>query len=504
MKRIRKVLLVFPSMVFQRAQSRKTAIMPLGLAQLAAALEGTREVRILDSALEGYGRETDQPNGLTNYGLTDEEYRRVLAEFRPDLVGVSCLFSSLHNQTLRVARLAKAVDPEVITVAGGPHPSALPRLLLRDPALDFCVVGEGERPLLGLIQRLESGQDLSDLDGVAYRAGGEVRVNSCLNLVEDLDTLPFPAYHLVKLEEYFRIGSVQGLRMEDKRLRLVQVTTSRGCPYACSYCGKYAVWGKRHRTMGAARVLDLLEMLVDRHQAQRIAFQDDNLTFDRRRALELFRGMAARRLPLTWEAHNGLAFSNLDEELLDAMAQSGCVSFTGAVESGSEEVLKKINKKVDLERAIALRQYAGSLGLDVRAFYIIGFPGETRGQIEATRAHMRRMKASVSALALYTPLPGSPLYRQLEESGVIDSARMDFEKLSFGAFDLQLSEVTVPDLHRIRKIDWILNVFADDHGNLRSDLQVPREVMVRELANGLALYPDAPELQRLHAQAMAS
>ncbi|MFO8058375.1 MAG: radical SAM protein [bacterium] len=490
-------------MVYKKSQSRKTSIFPLGLGHLAAVLEKDYEVKLLDSALQGFDNEVEQENGLNCYGLTDDQYIKAIADFAPDVVGVSCLFSSLQKQALRVADLAKQTNPHIITVMGGPHASALPGIVMRHPSLDFAVIGEGEQPLLGLLERLRQGKEPADLDGIAYRKDGEIKTNPALNLTEDLDSLPFPAWHLLDMETYFNIGSVQGLRMDGtkKRLRLLQIATSRGCPFSCTYCGKSAVWGDGIRFMSPRRVMELLELAVEKYSVERIAFQDDNLTVNKKRAHELFQLMAGRQLPLTWEAHNGLAFSTLDESILDAMKESGCVSFTGAVESGSPQVLKKVKKKVDLERAIELADYARKIGLDVRAFYIIGFPGETAAQIEATREHMRRMQASVSALALYTPLPGSLLYQELESQGVLDSNNLDFEKLSFGAFDMQLSEVTVDELHRIRKIDWIKNVFADRGGNLKEDLDMDPQLAITELKNGLELYPDSPEIIKLYEQA---
>jgi anaerobic magnesium-protoporphyrin IX monomethyl ester cyclase len=506
MKRdICKILLVFPSMIYKQAQSRKTAIFPLGLGHLAAVLEKDYEVRILDSAMEGFENEVQQENGLNCYGLSDDAFRKIYADYQPDMVGISCLFSSLHRQILRVARLAKEVNPSVINVVGGPHPSALPGLILRNPAIDYCVIGEGEKPLIGLLNRLREDETLADLDGIGFKDKGRIRLNPRLNLVSDLNQLPFPAWHIVDIERYFNIGSVQGLRMDGKKkrgLRLVQVTTSRGCPFSCTFCAKSVIWGNRFRSMSPKRVFEMLEMLLERYHVERIAFQDDNLTANRSRALEIFHGLAERKWPLTWEAHNGLSYLTLDEELLDAMAESGCISFTGAVESASEEVLRKVRKPVNLKRALELARYAKSLGLDIRAFYIIGFPGETSEQIEATRAHLQEMQASVSALALYTPLPGSPLYKDLERKNIINSESLDFEKLSFGAFDIQLSELSVNELHRIRKIDWLRNVFADPKGNIKTALQINPEIILKELKNGLELYPDAPEIRNLYNQAL--
>ena len=506
MKRpIRRILLVFPSMIYKRLQSRKTAIPPVGLAGMAAVLEDNYEVRILDSSLEGFSNEVDQPNGLSSYGLSDEAYLKAFSDYQPDVVGISCLFSSLHTQALRAARLAKLADPNVITVMGGPHPSALPETMLADDAVDYVVIGEGERPFSALLRCLETGTSPDNLPALASKRDGRVHVNRELELLADLDQLPLPAWHLLDLERYFNIGSVQGLRMDGKQnkaLRIMQVTTSRGCPYACTYCGKYAVWGSRIRFLGADRVVETIGALYDRYGTERIAFQDDNLTQNKPRALELFDKLARQKWPITWEAHNGLALSCLDEEVLDAMAASGCVSFTVAVESGSPEVLERIRKHVDLERAIELAEYARGIGLDIRAFYIIGFPGETRAQIEATREHLRRMRASVSALAIYTPLPGSPLYDELAAQGVLDTTTLDFESLTFGAFDQQLSEVSIPDLNRIRKIDWLMNVFADPLGNLKPDLAVDPRIVFKELAAGLEAYPDAAELRKLHAHAL--
>ncbi len=491
-------------MVYKRLQSRKTAIPPVGLASLAAVLENRYEVRILDSSMEGFENEVDQSNGLSCYGLSDDAYKDVFAGYQPDVVGISCLFSSLHNQAMRVARLAKEVRPEAVTVMGGPHPSALPDRMLADAAVDYVVIGEGEGPFTALLQHLEERSVPAGLPAIACKHEGRMTVSKELDLLDDLDRLPLPAWHLLDLERYFNIGSVQGLRMEGnqkKALRIMQVTTSRGCPYSCTYCGKYAVWGNRIRFLSADRVIETIDTLYARYGVERIAFQDDNLTQNKERALDLFSKLAQKNWPISWEAHNGLALSCLDEQVLDAMAASGCVSFTVAVESGSPEVLDKIRKHVDLDRAIDLAEYARTIGLDVRAFYIIGFPGETRAQIEATRDHLRRMRASVSALAIYTPLPGSPLYDELASKGILQTDSLDFESLTFGAFDQQLSEASIDELNRIRKIDWLMNVFADPLGNLKPGLAMDPETVFKELGAGLQACPDAPELQRLYAQA---
>jgi len=308
----------------------------------------------------------------------------------------------------------------------------------------------------------------------------------------------------VKLERYFEIGKIQGLRLDGERekpLRVLQVTTSRGCPCNCTFCGVKATWGKPFRMRSPENVLDEIEQAIEAYSIDRVFFQDDNLTANRKRAAAIFDGMMERGLNITWEAHNGLQVSTLNDELLEKMKGSGCVSFTAGIESGNAEILRQVRKPVNLKTLPGTLRKAQDLGIDVRGFFIIGFPGETREQIRQTCEFARSLRLSVSAFAILTPLPGSALYNDCVAQGLLDEASLDFEALSFGGVNLQLSEVPIEELLRIRKIEWLMNVFADEHGNLKTSLPIAREEMLTELKNGVKLYPDDEDIRKLYEQA---
>jgi len=504
LKRKPRILLIQPPMVYHPLQSRKTAIFPMGLGYIAAVLEPDAEVKLFDAALEGFEQERPWGDGLVVYGSTHDQIADLTLDFKPDLVGISALFSSLHGQVIEVARAIKQAFSQAKVIVGGPHASALPEILLRETAVDYVGIGEGEKLMSELAMRLCDNEPFEGIMGLAGKNenGSIYGINTRARPL-DINSLPMPARHLVSMDRYFQIGQVQGLRMEDKtEIRLAQMTTSRGCPEQCTFCGKCAVWGNKVRFASPQKVVDEIKHLIDRYQVNRIAFQDDNLTADRRRIEELLKKLITGKIPITWEAHNGLAAWTLDEKLLRMMKESGCVSFTIAVESGSEKILRRIKKKVDLDETLRIADTARSLCMDVRAFFIIGFPGETREEIEATRRFARKLGASVSAMALYTPLPGSQLWDELVEKKILDPNELDFSKLSFGAFQVQLSEVPVSELHKIRKVDWLLNTFADQNGKLKRHLSIEPSVIIKELKNGVTLYPDEESLTSLYKQAV--
>jgi magnesium-protoporphyrin IX monomethyl ester (oxidative) cyclase len=502
---VRRVQLFFPPMVFSPFQSRQTAMFPLGLGMIAAVLDREGyEVAIVDCPSEGYETLIDIGKDRYAYGLSPEDIRCRIEEFRPDAIGLSCLFSSLENRMLTIARIAKQVDPSIVVVCGGPHVSALFERLISDPAIDYCVTGEGEQVVLDLFAALNRhGAGLQDAHALCSRRDGKILFQPRREWIADLDALPFPARHLIDQEAYFRIGKVQGLRKDGSdRLRLEQITTSRGCPFQCTYCGKSVTWGKGFRTRSASNVLDEIEHLIERYGVQRIAFQDDNLTADMKRAAELFDGIVQRKLPITWEAHNGLGVNSLSPELLLKMKASGCAGFTIAVESASDATLKRVRKPNYIKLAPAIVEKAKELGIEVRGFFMIGFPGESLGEVWRTVEYARQLDLSVSAFALVTPLPGTKLYHDCVAEGLVDEATIDFEDLSFGAFDLQLSQVPVEQLKAIRKIEWLKTVLLDRKtGGIKADLNMSRSDVLEELENGLHLFPDADQIQDLYQKA---
>lgn len=502
---VRRVQLIFPPMVFSRFQSRQTALFPLGLGYIGAVLERDGyEVSMVDCPSEGYDTLLDIGKDRLVYGLSEDQIRKRIQDARPQAVGLSCLFSTLERRMLIVARIAKEIDPNIVVFCGGPHVSAFYQRLIRDPAIDYCVVGEGEETARSLLRAMNTGGGLGDIGGLCYRKDGQIIVQPRGSYIQNMDEIPFPARHLVNQDVYFKIGKTQGLRLDgEDRLRLTQMTTSRGCPFQCTYCGKNVTWGKGYRTRSPKNVLDEMEHLIETYGIERFAFQDDNFTADMDRAAQIFDGIIERKFNITWEAHNGLGVNFLSPALLEKMKASGCVSFTIAVESANDATLRRVKKPNYIKLAPPIVEAAKRLDIEVRGFFMIGFPGETIEEVRRTVDYARRLNLAVSAFALVTPLPGTALYKECVAAGMIDESTVDFEDFSFGAFELQLSKVPVEQLKSIRKIEWLKTVLLDSQGRLKRDIQMNPQDAIEELENGMRLFPQEAELRKLYNDATA-
>ena len=499
-----RVQLIFPPMVFSRFQSRQTALFPLGLGYIASTLEGEGyDVSLVDCPSEGYETLLDIGKDRYVYGLSEDQIRERIKKYRPDVVGISCLFSTLENRMLKVARIAKDVDPDIVVITGGPHVSAFYERLLHDPAVDYCVIGEGEQVIVQLMAALNSHTVPKSVGALAYRHDRRIVVQPRNCFISNLDEVSFPARHLTNQETYWNIGRTQGLRLDgDERLRIAQMTTSRGCPFKCTYCAKGITWGDSYRTRSAKNVLDEMEFLIERYGIERFAFQDDNFTADMPRAAEIFDGIVERGFNITWEAHNGLGVNFLSPELLEKMKASGCVSYTVAVESANDARLRRARKPNYIKLAPPIVQKSKELGIEVRGFFMIGFPGETLPEVMKTVEYARDLNLAVTAFALVTPLPGTDLYKECVAEGLVDDAGIDFEDFSFGAFDLQLSEVPVEQLKAIRKIEWLKTVMLDEAGAFKRDIGMSTEDAIEELQNGMTLFPDQADMKQMYHDAM--
>jgi magnesium-protoporphyrin IX monomethyl ester (oxidative) cyclase len=500
---IRRVQLFFPPMVVPRFQSRQTALFPLGLGYVAMVLERAGyETAIVDCASEGYETLVDIGKERIVYGLTSEHIRERIEEYRPDAIGISCLFSTLENRMLMIAEIAKKTDPDIVVVVGGPHVSASFERLIRNPAVDYCVDGEGEVVVEELFNALNRGDGLESIAALCFRQGGRAAYSPRERWITNLDTLAFPARHLVDMETYFRIAEPQGIRLDgNRRVRAAQMTTSRGCPFQCTYCAKDITWGKAYRTRSADNVLDEMEHLIDTYQIERFAFQDDNFTADMQRAEEIFDGIVARGFNITWEAPNGLGVNFLDPPLLEKMKASGCDSFTIAVESANSVRLRKVRKPNYIKLAPPIVQKAKDLDIEVRGFFMIGFPGETLEEVHRTVEYARGLGLAVTNYAIVTPLPGTVLYKECVEAGLLDEETVDFEDFAYGAFEIQLAEVPNEQLKVIRKIEWMRTIFLDRDGQIRHDLRLKQEDLLDELAKAMVLFPENEEIRGMYRQA---
>ncbi len=448
MQKIEKILLIFPPST-QAVGHQRASAHPLGIAYLGAVLNKDYKVKLLDATNEGYRNVKNLGNDLVRYGLSDEEIKNRIAEYSPDVVGITCLSSTQLPFTRRICQLTKEINPKIITIIGGSHPSFLPRESLRERSIDFIILGEGEGTLPSLLKRLESGQDFADLDGIAFRRDGQVQVNPRTTYIEDLDELPFPAWELLPMKKYSKINIP--MSVTSKSRYWAPVITSRGCPANCIFCSSPNFWGNRYRARSAKNALDEIELLVKEYKIKEIQFCDDNLIFDKERAMEIFQGIIDRRLRIFWNTPSGIALWRLDEELLELMKASGCYELTLAIESGDQEVLSKIIKKpLNLNRVESLTRSIQRLKIRTHSFFVVGFPGETKEQIRRTFSFARKLRLTSALFFIASPFPGSKLYEICKQKGYLKEG-FDFETINHCKSNYDTLEFTSRELENVRE-----------------------------------------------------
>jgi magnesium-protoporphyrin IX monomethyl ester (oxidative) cyclase len=417
-RKIKKVLLFVPPVFTFKDNLDVNPLPPLGLGYIGAVLENNGiEVKIIDCIMEGWHKRVDVRENIIRIGLSFKKIEDVIRNYCPDIIGVNNLFTVQRKNAHEIYKIAKKVDKNIITIAGGGHPTVMPELVLRDENVDYVVIGEGEDTIIDLIAVIEGRKDVSDLDGVGYKRGNKIEIIPKTKFIIDLDTIPFPARHLLNMEKYFGLHASHGIR---KRKRFSPIITSRGCPARCTFCSAYKAWGRRYRFRSPENVILEMKQIKERYGIEELMFEDDNLTANPKRAEKIFDLMIQEKLNFIWDTPNGIAVFSLNERLIDKIKKSGCYKINLALESGSQYVLENIIKKpVKLDKAKALVRYARSIGLDVGLFFIIGLPGETKSQIMETFDLAKVLKIYDPWVSVATPYPGTELYKLCLEKGYL-------------------------------------------------------------------------------------
>ncbi|MCL2134987.1 MAG: B12-binding domain-containing radical SAM protein [Candidatus Bathyarchaeota archaeon] len=424
-----KILLINPPQTFYLNSEPPAGNVPLGLMYIAAVLDKANyQVEILDAFMAD---SKPQKNGDTiTVGMPFSQIETEIHNRKPDIVGISGPFTSQIDNTLKVSNIAKKVNPNILTIAGGPHVSTVPKKFLQEAKnVDIAVIGEGEYTLLEIVQHLECKKPLNTILGIAYRQNNNIIINDNRPFLENLDELPYPAYHLVDMEHYLDNKKIGYRSFQNRALSMV---TSRGCPFNCCFCSVHLHMGKKFRAHSAQYVLDHIQHVIHKYNVKNIFFEDDNLTFDLKRFETVCDGIIDRKIKIGWETPNGVRADCLSISLLKKMKQSGVISVFVGVESGDQEVLNNIIcKSLDLARVVEFAKNAKQIGLKTGAFYIIGFPGEKKENMQRTVdfALMLKQKYDVGMhLFTATPTYGTRLYEQCEKSSYLET------DLSYGSF----------------------------------------------------------------------
>jgi len=355
---------------------------PLGLAYMAAVLEQNDfEVKIIDCPV---------------CQIDHEKLKAELAAYDPTIVGIGSMTPTIVS-ALKSAQVAKEVCPDAKVLMGGPHATFADReILIDEKAVDIIVRGEGEETIVELAKQAPNMQKLGDVKGISFRKENQIIQTVNRPFIQDLDSLPRPAYKYVPMEKYRITGKT-----------LLPIITSRGCPFQCSFCVASQMFGQRFRMRSSKNVLDELEWLRDEYGAEGIAFQDDTLTFDKRRATEICDGIIERRINLPWGC--GTRADVVTKEVLAKMAKAHCNETMFGIESGCQRMRAVLKKGVTNEQCWNAIKWAKEAGMFVTVSVILGYPGETKESLQETLDFARKLEPDDVWLCHATPYPGTYL-----------------------------------------------------------------------------------------------
>jgi len=366
----------------------------LGLAYLAAVSEQRGDdVRVLD---------------MQSHDLS---LQQVVAEHPPDVVGITATTVQIES-AWRVARELRQLT-EARIVLGGPHPTVLPAESVQRPEVDIVVRSEGELTWTDLCDHLENGQPLDELPGITYQREGKVIHNPDRAVIKDVDVLPFPAYHLYRMDSYSNLQPT----LDHIEGPSYPILSSRGCPYRCNYCSQILPRGWRARSPES--VVSEWRWLVKDLGAAEIGVLDDSFNIDRQRALEICDRIIAEGLNhVPWIMINGIRANLADETLLGRMREAGCIRTAFGVESGNQRILDTvIHKQLTLDQVREAFKAAKAVGMETIGFFIIGLPGETEETMEDTIRFACELDPVVANFSMATPFPGTEMYDQVLEQG---------------------------------------------------------------------------------------
>ncbi|MBS3097305.1 cobalamin-dependent protein [Candidatus Woesearchaeota archaeon] len=361
---------------------------PLGLSYLAATLEREgHKVTIIDMEAEL---------------LTKEQLEKRIGEIKPAVVGITST-TPIHHKADELFGFIKRIDKNIVTIAGGPHPTSIPNKTLEENKdIDIVIVGEGEKTVIELADKIEKNEDVSAVDGIFYRKGEEIKKTKPRELIQDLDWLPFPARHLLKQEIYVWGVPKKGI------IQVTPIETTRGCPFKCSFCSQIVVFGNKIRERSVDNVIEEIKEIRDKYKITHLVFYDDTLGLNRKRTMELCDRIINEKIDITFE---GMTRVNcIDEELIIKMKQAGLNRLSFGVESGNQDILNAIKKGINLQQIRDAYRLVDKHGIETRMSIIFGLPFETKETIKKTIKFMKSLKCYQAYVNIGTPFPGTEYY----------------------------------------------------------------------------------------------
>jgi len=381
---------------------------PLGLAYMASYAEK-----------QGYKVKLQDFDALS---LEVKDIIPQIIQFSPNVVGITCT-TALMGKIIRIIELIKQVDKNIIVVVGGPHVCALPKETLKISKADIAVVGEGEETIIDILKYVNKKIKLEDIKGIVYKNKGKIIFNKPRELIEDLDKIPFPARHLLRIDKYkapFHLSA-----SEEKFCNLI---ATRGCPYHCIFCGQSIVFKNKVRKRSVKNVVDEIEFLIKKYDVKTFFFEDSTFVVYTDFVEGVCKEIINRNLKIKWGCNGRVNLAN--KKLLQLMRKAGCMSVFYGVESGNQDILDRIKKATNLNQIKTSIMMTKKAGISVNASFILGLPGETKKTIEDTIRFAIALNPDFVSFSLATPYPGTEFYHialkegyNLDDWSVFENAR---------------------------------------------------------------------------------
>ncbi len=458
-----KVLLIQPPVRDFYQTSIRTQ--PIGLAYLAASLKSYGyEAAILDcqtsqkrsiavpselSYLRDFYPFNDRSpfklyTGYYHFGMAWEEIREKVKDSKADVFGISSSFTPYAHEALEVARLIKEWDPKKIVVMGGAHVSCDPESTLKSRWVDDIVLGEGEIRFPSLLRQIERGRRdrAGEVDGIGFKANGEIRIRPLSGFLENIEGLPFPARELLDLNRY-RVG----------KSRSTMIITSRGCPQGCAYCSARLVMGSSFRARSPESIVREMVACRDKFHIRNFDVEDDNFTFDQKRA-ERWMNLVIETFgkeSIGLSAMNGVSFASLGKSLLRLMKRAGFKTINLSFVSADPSFKERMGRPGSAEAFDKVLRDAEEAHLNIIAYAILGMPGQTIGEMVETLTYLMGKRVLIGP-SVYYPTPGTPLFEECKAKDLLpphpSQWRSSALPLETGDFD-RLDIVTLLRLARV-------------------------------------------------------
>lgn len=369
----------------------------LGLLYVASFLKENlpeQEIEIIDAKVDN---------------LKFEDLAKIIVAKSPDIVGITTLTFSLLD-ALDTAKLIKGVNPKIKICLGGPHVSIFARESLSLKEVDFVIMGEGEEAFLKLVKNLclnKNPQFIADIAGLGFKdEQGNIFINDTKQIIRDLDTLPIPNRRFINYRKCYSLLGVSKF--------MASVQTTRGCPFRCIYCDQQS--GKILRKRSINNIIKEIKALYELG-IRDIFFVDDLFTLDRNRVFDFCDRLISEKIDIFFKISGRV--DTVERKMLKRLKQAGCYRIHYGVESGTQKVLKRLEKGITLTQVQDAFTWAREAGIDIFAYFMIGCPGETRQEIMDTINFALKLKPDYAHFSICTPYPDTKLYKLALEEGVI-------------------------------------------------------------------------------------